>query len=87
MVINNAPITLCLEPITECILPQRKGAANAAETATMISMTSRGSGSLAGPAARRPGTASTRPLQSSQLRQRVAKSAPVNVSRDGKFPL
>ena len=54
MVINKAPITLCLEPITECILPQRKGAANAGETAVMISMTSRSSGSLAGPAARRP---------------------------------
>ena len=53
MVINKAPITLCLEPITECILPQRKGAANATETAIMISMTSCGSGSLAGPAARR----------------------------------
>jgi len=54
MVINKAPITLCLEPITECILPQRKGAANATERAIMISMTSRGGGSPAGPAARRP---------------------------------
>jgi hypothetical protein len=43
MVINKAPITLCLEPITECILPQRKGAANATETVTMINMTCCGS--------------------------------------------
>src|SRR5215469_12545557 len=36
-VISKAPITLRLEPITECILPRRKGAANVAQTAIMIS--------------------------------------------------
>ena len=56
MVINKAPITLCLEPITECILPRRKGAANVTQTAIMISMMSADSGrrlaAWAGPAAR-----------------------------------
>ena len=35
---SKAPITLRSEPITECILPRRKGAANVTQTATMIAL-------------------------------------------------
>jgi len=55
----------------------------------MINMTSSGSGRRleAWPDLRRDGrrAAGTRPHQSAQLRQRVAKSLPVNTSGEGKF--
>jgi len=90
MVIRKTPITLRLEPITECILPHGKGAANATQTAIMITTMPRDSrqGIKAWPDL--PRTASALPARLAgrpKLRQQVAKRLLANVSGEGKFRL